>query len=102
MWFPKYRTKVMGAIQAEAQRGVKFIELAAIKGGPVTQVGHFSDAFSHSVLCFGGQFRTLFCPDIGRSKFSRHFRLRFPNAFSGILLIFRLLFEMFYVRPFLV
>ena len=48
MWFPKYRTKVMGAIQAEAQRGVKFIELAAIKGGPVTQVRHFSDVVSHS------------------------------------------------------
>jgi hypothetical protein len=45
MWFPKYRTKVMGAIQAEAQRGVKFIELAAIKGGPVTQVRHFFRRF---------------------------------------------------------
>ena len=45
MWFPKYRTKVMGFIQAEAQRGVKFIELAAIRGGPVTQVCHLSPHF---------------------------------------------------------
>ena len=54
MWFPKYRTKVMSAIQSEAQRGVKFIELAAIKGGPVTQVSHFSGAF-HTRF---GAFRT--------------------------------------------
>eukprot|EP01045_Picozoa_sp_COSAG04_P025673 COSAG04_NODE_3413_length_2834_cov_2.395978_1_plen_667_part_10 len=38
MWFPKYRTKVMGAIQAEAQRGVKYIEMLAIAGGPVSQL----------------------------------------------------------------
>jgi hypothetical protein len=40
MWFPKYRTKVMGAIQAEAQRGVKRIVMVAIKGGPVSQLEH--------------------------------------------------------------
>ena len=39
MWFPKYKTKVMGAIQAEAQRkGVKYIEMVAIAGGPVSQL----------------------------------------------------------------
>eukprot|EP01043_Picozoa_sp_COSAG02_P048619 COSAG02_NODE_4793_length_4973_cov_2.768158_3_plen_305_part_00 len=38
--FPKYRTKVMGAITAEAQRGLKFIEMVAIPGGPVTQLEH--------------------------------------------------------------
>ena len=38
MWFPKYRTKVMGAVQAEAQRGVKFIEMVAVNGGPVSQL----------------------------------------------------------------
>jgi hypothetical protein len=28
MWFPKYKTKVMGAIQAEAQRqGIEWIEM---------------------------------------------------------------------------
>ena len=53
MWFPKYRTKVMGAIQAEAQRGVKFIELAAIKGGPVTQVRHSFDSFRAFPARFG-------------------------------------------------
>eukprot|EP01045_Picozoa_sp_COSAG04_P021598 COSAG04_NODE_2341_length_4295_cov_5.618061_3_plen_810_part_00 len=40
MWFPKYRTKVMGAIQAEAQRGLKLIVMVALKGGPVTQLEH--------------------------------------------------------------
>eukprot|EP01047_Picozoa_sp_COSAG01_P060496 COSAG01_NODE_7422_length_3214_cov_3.664526_1_plen_835_part_10 len=39
MWFPKYRTKVMGAIQAEAQRpGIKYIEMVVIAGGPVSQL----------------------------------------------------------------
>jgi len=66
MWFPKYRTKVMSAIQSEAQRGVKFIELAAIKGGPVTQVWHFSDAFHTPFGGFANQFGKLFWLDKGR------------------------------------
>ena len=60
MWFPKYRTKVMGAIQAEAQRGVKFIELAAIKGGPVTQVGQLFRRFFTLVLTLFGPFLDAF------------------------------------------
>jgi len=39
-WFEKYRTKVMTAIMAEAQRGLRFIEMLAVKGGPVTQLEH--------------------------------------------------------------
>ena len=36
LWFPKYFTKVMGAIQAAAQRpGIKYIEMVVIAGGPV-------------------------------------------------------------------
>eukprot|EP01045_Picozoa_sp_COSAG04_P000800 COSAG04_NODE_22_length_37957_cov_250.276930_17_plen_1738_part_00 len=39
MWFPKYRAKVIGAIQAEAQRpGVKLVEIMLLHGGPVTQL----------------------------------------------------------------
>jgi hypothetical protein len=39
MWFPKYKTKVMGSIQAEAQRdGITHIEMAVINGGPVSQL----------------------------------------------------------------
>ena len=39
MWFPKYKTKVMGAIQAEAQRtGIRFLEMVIIHGGPVSQL----------------------------------------------------------------
>ena len=39
MWFPKYKTKVMGAIQAEAQRaGIEYIEMVVINGGPVSQL----------------------------------------------------------------
>ena len=53
MWFPKYRTKVISSISAEAQRGVKFIELAAIKGGPVTQVRHSFDSFRTFLGRFG-------------------------------------------------
>eukprot|EP01050_Picozoa_sp_SAG11_P009709 SAG11_NODE_931_length_6499_cov_28.824219_1_plen_1551_part_00 len=39
MWFPKYKTKIMSFIQAEAQRpGVKVIEILLVHGGPVTQL----------------------------------------------------------------
>ena len=39
MWFPKYKTKVMATIQAEAQRkGARLIELAVLPGGPVSQL----------------------------------------------------------------
>jgi hypothetical protein len=39
MWFPKYKTKVMGAIQAEAQRtGIRYLEMVVINGGPVSQL----------------------------------------------------------------
>eukprot|EP01046_Picozoa_sp_COSAG06_P031396 COSAG06_NODE_3053_length_5914_cov_126.204643_2_plen_1719_part_00 len=38
-WFPKYKTKVMGAIQAEAQRaGIRWIEMVVINGGAVSQL----------------------------------------------------------------
>ena len=40
MWFPKYITKVQTSIVLEAQRGTKFIEMLAIRGGPVTQLEH--------------------------------------------------------------
>eukprot|EP01050_Picozoa_sp_SAG11_P000959 SAG11_NODE_37_length_21777_cov_4.523711_9_plen_443_part_00 len=41
MWFPKYSTKVKAAIGAEVQRSdvyVRFIEMLAINGGPVSQL----------------------------------------------------------------
>lgn len=40
-WFSKYRVKVMTFIQGEAQRyGARFIEMVALRGGPVTQLEH--------------------------------------------------------------
>ena len=42
MWFPKYKTKVMASIQAEAQAQAgnagDMIEIVIIKGGPVSQL----------------------------------------------------------------
>lgn len=40
LWFPKYVVKVQSNIMAAAQLGVKFIEMIAIRGGPVTQLEH--------------------------------------------------------------
>ena len=40
LWFPKYITKVQSNIMAAAQLGLRFIEMIAIRGGPVTQLEH--------------------------------------------------------------